>query len=248
MHPHRGFASQPLGLRSAYSLVRRCLPFALLAMALLFATSSQAATLEIQISGLDLQYDGTNIFDAGVHNTVGVGDPAQSDTLTLLDFYIDGNLVGSQNADVFADIYIKDVLNIPVGGGAIVSAGNGGAFGIDLLTENQTPGWGLALQIDTLQFFYTGAEISITVAGLASSLWAQDLPFGLEFDPNQPITIVLSSAALSNVTDAGGFLTGFDAAGTGNVAGVLVPEPSSMLLAGLGIAAVGLAYRRRRSC
>ncbi len=246
MHPHRGFASQLISLRNTSRLVRRILPVALLATALLAATSVQASTLEIQISGLDLQYDGTNIFDAGVHNTTGAGNPAQSDALTLLDFYVDGNLVGSQNTNVFADIYIKDVLNIPAAGGFVVSAGNGGAFGIDLLTKNQTPGWGLALDIDTMQFFYTGSQISITIAGVATGLPAQDLPFGLAFDPNEQITIVLSSANLSSVTSGGGFLTGFNAAGTGNVAGQLVPEPSSMVLAGLGIAAVGMVYRRRR--
>ncbi len=245
MHPQRSLASQRVALRNTGRPERRLLPVALLAMALLAASSAQASTLEIQISGLDLQYDGTNIFDAGVHNTVGIGSPAQSDPLSLLEFYIDGNLVGSQNTNVFADIYIKDVLNIPAGGGAVVSAGNGDAFGIDLLTENQTPGWGLALQIDTMQFFYTGSQISITLAGLASSLFAQDLPFALAFDPNEEITIVLSSANLSNVTSAGGFLTGFDASGTGNIAGVLVPEPSSMVLAAFGAAALFFGYRRR---
>lgn len=247
MDPHRVIASQPFALPNASRLVRRVLPVALLAMVMLAATVSQAAVLEIQISGLDLQYDGTSIFDAGVHNTVGAGDPAQSDVLSLLEFYVDGNLVGSQTSDVFADLYIANVLNIPAGGGAVVSSGNGNAFGIDLLTKNQTPGWGLALNVDSMQFFYTGAEISITIAGLASSLSAQDLPFGLAFDANDPITIVLSSANLSNVTSEGGFLTGFNAAGTGNIAGTLVPEPSSMALAGLGLAAMALAYRRRRS-
>lgn len=246
MRPHRSFASQ-LALRNPSRLVRRILPMALLATALLVASSAQASTLEIQISGLDLQYDGTSIFDAGVHNTVGQGIPAESDALTLLDFYVDGNLVGTQNTNVFADISIQNVLNIPVGGGLVVSSGNGNGFGIDLLTKNQTPGWGLALNIDTMQFFYTGSQISITVAGVASSLFAQDLPFGVAFDPSEQITIVLSSANLSNVTSAGGFLTGFDAAGTGNIAGVLVPEPSSMVLAAFGVAALAFGYRRRRT-
>jgi hypothetical protein len=132
MHPHRGFASQASELRAVRRLVRFSISFALLAMALLFASPVQASTLEIQVSGLDLQYDGTNIFDAGVHNTIGIGDPAQSDGLSLLEFYVDGNLVGSQNTDVFADLYVKDVLNVPASGGGVVSAGNGDAFGIDL--------------------------------------------------------------------------------------------------------------------
>jgi hypothetical protein len=247
MDSHRGIASQHLSLRNASRITRLILPVALLATALLAATAAQASTLEIQISGLDLQYDGTNIFDASVHNTIGDGIPAESDPLTLLEFYVDGNLVGSQSTNVFADIYIADVLNIPDSGGFVNSSGNGDAFGIDLLTQNQTPGWGVALNIDTMQFVYTGSQISITLAGLASSLHAQDLPFGLAFDPSQQITIVLSSANLSNVTAAGGFLTGFNATGTGNIAGTLVPEPSSIALAGLGLAAIAAVYRRRRS-
>jgi hypothetical protein len=52
---------------------------------------------------------------------------------------------------------------------------------------------------------------------------------------------VMSSANLTGVTSAGGFLTGFNAAGTGNVAGTgyLIPEPASLALAGCGL--LGLA-------
>jgi hypothetical protein len=136
---------------------------------------------------------------------------------------------------------------MPVGGGVLNSLGNGGSFGVDLLTSNGIPGWGLALDIDTMQFFYTGSNIAISVSGLATGIFAQQLPFGLSYDPSQPVTIVMSSANLSNVISAGGFVTNLNAAGTGNVAGILVPEPSTFVLMGLGcVAAMIHVVRRRR--
>ncbi len=222
----------------------------LLGISVLTASNAAAETLQIQFTGLNLQYDGTNIFDAGVHNTTSSGNPAEADALTAMNFYLDGSLVGSLTSDIYADVYIKDVLNIPAAGGVIVTGGNGGAFGIDLLMKDLTPGWGLALDIDTMQFFYTGSRIAISVAGLATNLAAQDLPFALQLDPVQPIRIVLSSASLTNVTTAAGFVTGFNASGTGNTSGegfVVIPEPASYVLAGLGIAALAVVRRRRKA-
>ncbi len=242
-HPQRHL------LRLFGRLMRPCVMPALLAVALLFAPAASASMLEIQFTGLNLDYDGTNIYDSKNHNTSGGGNPADADPLTSMSFLIDGNLVGSVlTTDIFADIYIAGVTNIPAAGGAIVTSGNGGAFGVDLLTSSSNPGWGLALDIDTMQFFYTGSRVAISVAGLATGLNTQSLPFGVAFDPNQPITIVFSSASLTNVTTAGGFVTGLKAAGTGNVAGTFVPEPSTVALACMGIAGlVAFAWRRRKS-
>ena len=218
-------------------------------------TLAVAGTLEIQFTGLNLDYNGTSIFDSGAHNTIGLGSPAQSDPLTSMSFYLDGSQVGSVlTADIFADVYLANVLNIPAAGGVVTTGGNGNAFGIDLLTQNLTPGWGLALNIDTMQLFYTGSKIAISVSGVASSLFAQSLPYGLEYDATKPITIVVSSANLTNVTSAGGFLTGFNAAGTGNVAGtgdvsIPSPEPGTLTLAAfgfIGLAAWGWRRRMRR--
>jgi hypothetical protein len=212
--------------------------------------SAMAGTLEIQFSGLNLDYNGTSIFDSAAHNIIGVGDPAQSDPLNTMTFLLDGVQVGTTlTTGIFSDIYLANVLNIPVGGGVVTSGGNGDSFGVDLLTQNLTPGFGLALNVDTMQLFYTGSKIAISVSGVASSLFTQSLPFSLEYDPTQPITIVVSSANLTNVTSAGGFLTGFNAAGTGNLAGTgnVVPEPSSIVLAAFGF--TGLAawgWRRRK--
>lgn len=232
---------------TARRFARLCLAPVLLTVAIL-SSPARASTLEIQFAGLNLDYDGTNIFDSKNHNTSGSGNPADADPLTSMTFLVDNVLVGSVlTSDIFADIYIAGVTNVPVGGGIVNSSGNGGAFGVDLLTSNSNPGWGLALDINSMQFSYTGFGIAITVAGVASNIANQMLPFGLAFDPGQPVTIVLSSSALTNVTNNGTYLTGLKAAGTGNVAGTAVPEPSSIALAAMGI--VGLAacvWRRKR--
>jgi hypothetical protein len=225
--------------------------FFALGITLLSGLSSQAhaGSLQIQFTGLNLSYDGSGLFDSAFPNTSGSGNPAESDVLTSMSFYLDGVQVGSLlSSNIFADVYLAGITNIPVGGGVVNSTGNGGTFGFDLLTENNVPGWGLALNVDTMQFFYTGSKIAVAVSGLASGLFAQALPFDLAYDPSEPITIVVASAELTNVTSAGGFLTGFNAGSTGNVAGVgfLVPEPGSATLLAAGGLATALGLRRRR--
>jgi len=69
-----------------------------------------------------------------------------------------------------------------------------------------------------------GGGGSSAAAGTATQIGYQDLPFGIVLDETKTISIVASSTNLSNVTSSGGYLTGFDASGTGSVKGVL-PHP-----------------------
>jgi hypothetical protein len=220
----------------------------LLALAVL-AVPVQAATLEIQITGLDFVYDGNNIFDAGVQNTTRSGDPADGNALLSMEFLVDGALVGTLDSDIWADIYLADIGPISdTGPTFVVSSGNGNAFGVDLLTTNAVPGWGLALNVDEVQFLYSGNEIAISVSGLATGIFDQSLPFGLAFDEFQNVTFVLSSANLT-VATGGGLVTSIAASGTGNAKGILVPEPSSLVLMGLACIATawfGVRSRKRR--
>lgn len=201
--------------------------------------------LEIQITGLNLAYDGSSIFDmrsiAG-----GGGNPALADPLTSVSFLLNGELVGNiLTSNIFADVFIADVGGIPAGGGLVTSGGNGDAFGVDLLTKPTVPGWGLALDIASFQVFYSGSGISMATTGVATSSSFQDLPFNLELIETEPIKIVFSSANLSDITDDGTFLTGFRAAGTGNISGTGIPEPGTLALLGLGMIALARRAKRR---
>ena len=215
--------------------------------------TAHASTLEIQFTGLDLVYDGSDIYDAT--NIVGSnGNPAESDPLNTMNFLVDGNLVGSQTTDIYADVYISDVLNIPTTGGTVST--NGGFF--DLLTSSNNPGWGLGLDFSEAEIIYVvggGIEIAIFGAAAASicESCTQMLPFGLEM--GDPVTLSFSSTNFTTstngvaeaVTSTGvEYLTGFTASSDGTVTGALVPVPAAVWLFGSGLLGlVGIARRKK---
>ena len=204
-----------------------------------------AEQIQIHVTGLNLTYDGTDIFDS-VDKVGGNSNTAQADPLTTIDFFKNSTYVGSliANDGIFADLLINNVQNIPATGG-MVTTGNGIAgFGFDLLQNGTTSTTSLlSLNIDQLTLSYSGSGIFIAVGGLADSIAAQNLPFGLAISPTDQVSLLLSSSNLTNVANSGNHLSGFNAFGTSDINGTLkpdtVPEPTS-LIALFSLAAAGL--------
>jgi len=229
--------------------MRRCtyLLFAALGVAMVWpAVPAAASLIEIQFTGVDLVYNGTDLYVAA-GPAGGNGNPAQADPLTTMVFLQNGFPVGTtlvSTDGLFLDVLLKNVPHIPLGG-MVDSGGNGNAFGFDVLIYNAV---GLSLNVNTCSVAWFGNRLSLATSGVATGIQSPiHLPFDLSLKPGEPVSFVVSSNRLANVTTEtiGGtqYLTGFTAPGTGSVSGTM-PEPATLTLAALGATYV-LARRRR---
>ena len=135
-----------------------------------------AATVRIEFTGLNLEYDGTNIFDS---DPISGEDP---DPLTSVAITVDNVLQGTVLTDgLTIDILIPNVSGLPAAGSppAAVSA-PGGVWNLDL-----GPAGFINLNLDTVEVTYAnlGGTVQFALgASIDADVSSQSLPFGLQID------------------------------------------------------------------
>ena len=210
------------------------------AAGLSMAAMSSQASIMVHFTGMNLVYDGSAIYDAG-SSAGGVADPATADALATVDFFDDGTLVGSLDSNIWLDVFIPDVAGLSSAANAttsIVTPGNPGYFDLLMGTSPLASNF-LLMDIESVTIVYSDIAgfAQFLFSGAVSVASSDNLPFGL--DIVGPVTMSFS-AQLSNVTSAGGTVTGFNAFGTGEY--TAAPTPGTAMVLALG----GFAGLRRR--
>jgi len=209
---------------------------ALMAMLTLVATCPvMADTILIEFDGLDLEYDGTDIFDADL----GAADP---DPVTDTTIEVGGILSSSFPTGVTVDLYIPGVSGIDVGAGTdTVFSAAGGTLDIDFGGAEF-----LSLILDPVAVIYVDATfLQFVLGATVATVDDQALPDGLFLGDSVTVDFKVDIDP-GSLEDDGTSLTGFVALGSGTIEGELgvdpmtLPEPATVVLALFGLVAMSL--------
>lgn len=205
------------------------------------ASAAHAALVEIQISGVNLVYNGSSVVDAGAA-TGNVLNPADADALNTMTFISNGTPVGTLLGNIYLDLSVTGLSGISAAPGNVQTVTSNIPGYVDLLigTSQPVPQF---LQVDvastSLTYVDVGGFLQFAFVGSLGTVNGQALPFALTVA--DPVTVSFSlQIDPGSLTSMGGLITGFTASGTGEIRAIPEPAAAGLLIPGL------LALRRRR--
>lgn len=216
---------------------------------------AKADTIEIFFSGIDIDYDGTDITNKDPNGV----DPVDPDPLINVSFSQNGVSLGTLSTDVFAELLIDDVAVVE---NTTVTSSGAGSF-LRLLfpdesgtvsTDVDTDQDYLLLEMDSAMVTYIGGTARFVFAASVADAVSTSgsFPFDLADFLEAPLTLSFSTQVSSSTSGAAGAITSFAANGTGEVRGEFdpnqqnIPEPSTIGLALLASMMGGAVAMRKR--
>jgi len=224
-------------------MIRHNLTLALFIGALLSAPV-MAGTIEIQLSGVNLNYSDPDADGLGTGTLVTAGGPV--DSLIGMDFLEDNSLISSLPTGAESLGLEFSVSGIPSIAVPALGQSTTVTSPVDTSLELTVDGLPiLELAFDSVDVIYTNFNVSsinirFLFAGSAGTILGQDLPFSAAVtDP-----VLVSFNLQGPLVETNGYLQSFTGSGGGVLTGTIIPEPNSMALLGLASLMSLVCYTR----